>query len=415
MDLNINGNVNWECAMLKDDASLKRILQRSEVDDPTSHIPDSFLSYNHLKQKLDVYNKRLSLLTIEKYKINKKAERLGHTLSFHKRFLVFIAENKVPRLHFLVNVALRNHHSIQYILGKCTEALGGVYRARVDQDDKDLAFLVLKFGGPSLLDILFRANLLPSTSLAYRMSKAGPHLQTSVKLSFKECCHHNFKLEFGENDSSKFGLSIKSDETYINPRLRYNSKSNEIVGVCYEHHKSINLNFNSLQDAHDLQKQLAEDKVHIPKECLVTGISSVVKNIPFQVILMWPTCSKDDFDGMSQMYMDISDSIKEKIHANPLNFNTDGDSTRRQSMHAITQNDLNLDSDLGKVISSLPLIDRKVGKNDETVNYDAKHLVKRCWTALVSGKLEIGGVILMKKDVEILLFITGVCNVVIWR
>ena len=400
MDINIDGDLNWECQMLKYDASFKNIMNRTEVDDPTSTINDSYLSFNQLKHKLDTCRGKLSLLSIEKHKLGKKAERLGKTLSFHKRLVVMIAENKIPRLHFLVNVALRNQRSIQYIVAKCTEAVAGVYRARVDQDDRDLTFLVLKFGGPSLLDILYRAGLLPSTSLAYRISKAGVHLHTSVKLSFKEVFHHNFKLKFAENDTSKYGLGIKSDETFISPRLRHNSKNNEIVGVCYEHHKNINLQFNCLEDAHDLQKKLSEELIHIPKECLVTGLSSVVENIPFQVILMWPTCSKNDFDGMARMYVDISDALKDKIDANPLNFNTDGDSTRRQAMNAITQYDLDMDSELGKIISALPLIDRKVGKNQETVNFDAKHLVKRCWTSLISGKLEIGGVLLTKKDVE---------------
>ena len=61
----------------------------------------------------------------------------------------------------LVNVALQNRRSIQYIVSKCTEAIAGVYRARVDQDDRDLTFLVLNFGGPSLLDILYRAMTPP--------------------------------------------------------------------------------------------------------------------------------------------------------------------------------------------------------------------------------------------------------------
>ena len=69
-------------------------------------------------------------------------------LSFHIRLVVVIAENKIPRLHYLVNVALRNNRSIQYIVCKCTEVVAGVYRAHVDQDDRDLTFLVLKFGGP---------------------------------------------------------------------------------------------------------------------------------------------------------------------------------------------------------------------------------------------------------------------------
>ena len=77
-----------------------------------------------------------------------------------------------------------------------------------------------------------------------------------------------------------------------------------------------------MRDAENLQKKLSDDEINIPKECLVTGLSSVVQNIPFQVILMWPTCSKNDFEGM---YVDISDALKEKINANPLNFKTDGD------------------------------------------------------------------------------------------
>ena len=404
MDLNMDGEINWECKMLKNDNSLSRIISRAESDDPTAPIQDKFLTFIQLKTRLDGCREKLSRLSIEKYKLGKKAERLGKTLTFHKRLLIMVAENKIPRLHYLVNVALKNNRSIQYIVGKCTEAIAGVYRARVDQDDKDLTFLVLKFGGPSLLDILYRANVLPSVSLGYRIAKAGAHLHTSVSLSFKECFEKNFKLKFeGDAATDRHGLSIISDETFIHPRLRYNSKTNTTVGVCYEHHHLINLKFNSMDDAHTLQAKLAEDKVHVPKECLVSGISSVLQDIPFQVIVLWPTCSKDDFNGMCKMYADISDAMKLKIDANPLNFNTDGDGTRRQAMHALMKYEVDKNSELGKLLTSLLLLDLKLGKNEETVNFDPKHLVKRCWTSFLSGKLEIGGVLLTKNDLEALL------------
>ena len=45
-------------------------------------------------------------------------------------------------------------------------------------------------------------------------------------------------------------------------------------------------------------------------------------------------------------------------------------------------------------------VDQKVGKYNETINFDAKHLAKRCWTSLISGKLEVNSVILTKKDVS---------------
>lgn len=77
------------------------------------------------------------------------------------------------------------------------------------------------------------------------------------------------------------------------------------------------------------------------------------------------------------MYMDISDSMLKKLGVKPLNFCTDGDSTRRQALNSITQHEILISSALGKEVHQLQLIDRKVGKNDETVNFDAKHLVKR--------------------------------------
>ena len=219
-----------------------------------------------------------------------------------------ISQNNIPRLQNLVNVALRNRRSINYILEKCTLAISGIYKARASEDDKDLAFIVLKFGGPALLDILYRANHLPSSSLAYRMSKNCKPLSSSVSLSFRECFENNVKPS--TDDNIKFSYSIKCDETYINGRLRYNSKDNEIVGCCYEHSECINLKLNEFSDVELVRKKLTEDAIHVPKECLVTGISALTKNTPFDVILMWPTSSKDDFDGMAKMYYEISKSLR---------------------------------------------------------------------------------------------------------
>ena len=98
-------------------------------------------------------------------------DRLGITLDMHQRFLINIANHNIPRLTELVSVALRNNRSISYIVGKAVDAINGVYLARPSQNDKDLAYLILQFGGPSLLDICHRANALPSVSTAYKMAK----------------------------------------------------------------------------------------------------------------------------------------------------------------------------------------------------------------------------------------------------
>ena len=38
-----------------------------------------------------------------------------------------------------------------------------------------------------------------------------------------------------------------------------------------------------VSDAELLQTEMAENAVHVPKECLVTGLSSLTENIPFHV------------------------------------------------------------------------------------------------------------------------------------
>ena len=101
--------------------------------------------------------------------------------------MVLISENKILRLQQLVKVALNNNRNVGYIVGKVLQVIDGLYRPNPSQDDKDLAFLTLKFGGPSLLNILYRAGVLPSVLTAYKMSKSCPPLVSSLKLPVKDC------------------------------------------------------------------------------------------------------------------------------------------------------------------------------------------------------------------------------------
>ena len=395
--------VNWTCSRLCDDNNMKKLIHRAQLGgDDLSGFNFMYLTYHQMKAKIDGLLKEKNIQRLERYKVNSKMEKLNKTLSLYKRFVVQISENNIPRLNGLVKVALKNSRSISYILDKCTDAIAGLYKARPSQDDRDLAFLVLKFGGPSLLSLLYQANVLPSVSLAYKISKNSVHLQSSVTLSFRQCCEKNLgplKKMQDEDHILKYSFSIKADETFINSRLRYDCRSNEMVGVCYEHHDQVSLQFDSMAEVMDLQYKLKNDEVHIPKECLVTGLSSLVKNIPFQVILMWPSCSKNDFERSCEMYVSISDSMVDILGAPAQNFNSDGDTTRRQALHAITNHDLDLTSELGKIIVQLDFVDLKVGKHNETLNFDAKHIAKRCRTSLISEKLVLKSLTLTKKDV----------------
>ena len=101
--------------------------------------------------------------------------RSCETISALKKFLEFFSIKGLQRLRGesvivakkeLVAVALKHQRSINYIVDKVILTINKIYRARPSEEDKDLAFIVLKLGAPALLDILGKANKLPSSSVA---------------------------------------------------------------------------------------------------------------------------------------------------------------------------------------------------------------------------------------------------------
>ena len=55
------------------------------------------------------------------------------------------------------------------------------------------------------------------------------------------------------------------------------------------------------------------------------------------------------------------------------------------------------------IISALPLVDRNVGTNQETVDFDIKHLAKQVRNCFISGNFQISDTFLSTKDVRCIL------------
>ena len=89
---------------------------------------------------------------------------------------------------------MQNNQSISYITSKVVDAIDGIYQTRPSQEDKDLTFLILQFGGPSLLDICHKTNALPSVSTANRMSKELRDINTNIGTTPAQCFHTNTLL-----------------------------------------------------------------------------------------------------------------------------------------------------------------------------------------------------------------------------
>ena len=99
-------------------------------------------------------------------------------------------------------------------------------------------------GGPSLLDILFRAGVLPNVSTACRMAKSTSPIISSVKSDIFVCVKANVNYDKEE----KLAISLNLDETYVTPSLIYCSRDNSIYGVCYQHGSDIKLTLDNFED-----------------------------------------------------------------------------------------------------------------------------------------------------------------------
>ena len=180
--------VNSVCQELCNLQSFKNIVERSVKHFSELETHNKYLSFSQLSDKSNHYQAELNKSKLEIIKLRSRINKIGETVSMHQRFIMHIANSDIPRLKELVQVALRNNRGISYIVDKVVQAVKGVYLARPSDKDKDLALLILEFGGPALLDICHKANALPSVSTGYRMRKKSKiiHSQTMNEVCEKD-------------------------------------------------------------------------------------------------------------------------------------------------------------------------------------------------------------------------------------
>ena len=390
------GDVNKVCDDLKHSPNVKKLVERGKkcyTDNKDLHsLNHKYLCHRQLSEKASRLQEEKRLLRLKLMNNQFKNSKLCATISMHNRFLVLIADNKVLRLQQLVKVSLNNGRSIGFIISQVVKAIDGLYRPNPSQDDRELAFLVLKLGGPSLLDILHRAGVLPSDSTAYRMSKKCPPLVSSVQNSVTDC----FKANISLTEIGKSSQSLKLDETYNTAVLSYNSKDNQAYGLCYQHGCGVKVEIDEYRDCEKLESMIEKNELHIPKECLVAGLAGLNENTAMQPLLIWPSCSKKDVEGTISLIEEVNEEMKEDTGFPLMNVSTDGDGTRRIAANKLMTHTTD-EYEWNTSISGLPLMDYEVGPDGITFNFDPKHMSKRLWRAVISEKMNINGIQITKK------------------
>ena len=169
--------------------------------------------------------------------------------------MMLIKENSTPKLHELVKVAISSKRSLEYIVSKIVDSVDGIYNPHSSEDDKDLAFIILQFGGPGLLDIVHRVLNFPSTSTAYRILKnSGSCINSSVNTPMNKFVD-NISTSL---DNPFHGYMLEIDETYTEVKARWNPGDNKLYGICYE-----DLTFTSYDHVEDLSNMLTGNRLQL--------------------------------------------------------------------------------------------------------------------------------------------------------
>ena len=143
-----------------------------------------------------------------------------------------------------------------------------------------------------------------------------------------------------------------------------------------------NYQFNNWTDLEHLHDTLLSNTTHLASEALVITLSAIANHgIPTPIVIS-PICnhSNDEF---------VRESIKEIIRSftnlnpesNIVNVATDGDSSRRKTL-----NSLRCIQTEFKSLVNLKLFDQNLLFGRYGINFDAKHLVKRLRSLIISEK-----------------------------
>ena len=148
---------------------LRFIKKDCSIITESRRITKEYLNYEQIVQLLQEKEKKIKELTLKGLNDQRKIKYFSQCLQIHERILLCLKTNDIPRLHQIFEVCFNNNRSIGFLLGRLNDAIDKHYSPYYSKDDKDLALLVLKFGGPSLLEILHSAKGFLGISTSYRL------------------------------------------------------------------------------------------------------------------------------------------------------------------------------------------------------------------------------------------------------
>ncbi|KAG9082984.1 hypothetical protein FRC06_004747, partial [Ceratobasidium sp. 370] len=344
---------------------------------------------------------QINKLKLQKLSSQQRIQSLDGNMSDHKRLMAAISASDDSYVGRIVQTALQHGVGVNTIIDRLVRAQQGLYSPkRYSQKLLDISALVLKIGGPRLAFAMSKAMHLPSISTV-NSRLTLPQLRPSIGFPTLEEVSANISVFFGSDATSpdfwpQSGLSLMLDEMAIEPRLRYGTQQDAIVGVCREHADPMHLTNLSASSAPvdtllAIKTCLDSGQCHRAAEATMAAVARFGKsNYNATVILASSTCKREKAPEQARLIELLLESWRrspdgERIHGPIWSACTDGDPGRRLAMFKnCMSTHLAPTSKLFSLLGNLPLLNLYCGPTEITHDGDYKHEEKRLASALRS-------------------------------
>ena len=258
---------SW-CRALHNHTIIMGIRHRA-MDGSHENTPWQYLSYVELNRLLKRKNYQLERLHLNGLNMGRALAVRNCTISGYKRLVIAISVGDIKRIHSLFRAELRNGAGIFGLLDKTNQASQLVYSPKgYEEADYQRAFLMWKLGGRSAANIAYRTLGVPSIDTARRHISTTP-LVTSAGIPTTDEINANLAICFEHQEVHRgriIGMTMPIDEIKLQERLRWDPRTNMILGVCREHGGECVLEFCTMDQANHLVANLVSERVHMASE-----------------------------------------------------------------------------------------------------------------------------------------------------
>ncbi|KAJ7663276.1 hypothetical protein DFH06DRAFT_986756 [Mycena polygramma] len=301
------------------------------ADGINENTPLIFFPVGGLIQRIRKKNDQLTAMRLTKLNDTRMLAGKIAELDLHKQLMMAIASNDVHRVSQLICVGLNNGESIGALLERFYRACVDVHQEGPKYNPKGftpedymVGLTVLRLGGARLAEILHRALGLPGLATLRKHSiirplRASPAMPTIAEIK-ENIDAYTAGEEVPTGAPRIVHRVIMLDEIAVEKRMRWDDKTNMMLGACREHSHNASLEFCALSDATTFFEAVDLNQVHFATEATVIALGSLAREPKIynpRPICISGTCKQEKGDEHAAFLRSVNVAVdNRKVHGN---------------------------------------------------------------------------------------------------